>query len=98
MVPMVIYIFEIIATYQNIFLKTTKIKFLTQFLLQKLCLCPAILWSNADFVPQNHGAMQTLPAKSQSLCSLPRKMPETLFFAPKNYGAMQTLPRKIMET
>ena len=37
-----------------------------------LYLCPVKLWSNADFAPQNYGAMQTLP----------HKIMEPLFFAP----------------
>ena len=41
-----------------------------------LCLCPAKLWSNADFAPQNYGAMQTLP----------RKIMEPSYFAPQNNG------------
>ena len=39
----------------------------------KLCLCPAKLWSNADFDSQNYGAMQTQP----------REITEPSYFAPQ---------------
>ena len=38
--------------------------------------CPAKLWNNADFAPQNHRAFVLFPAKSRRLCSLPRKIME----------------------
>ena len=85
MVTMMLQIFEIIVTYQNIFSRITKILFLALFLLQKLCLCPAKLWSNVDFVPQNHGAMQTSP----------RKITEPLLFAPRNAGDIVLCPTKL---
>ena len=63
----------------------------------KLCLCLAKSWSNADFAPQNYGAMMTLP----------RKILEPSYFAPQNHGAfilcpakwqsLHTLLRKVME-
>ena len=55
------------------------------FLPLKLCLCPAKLWGNADFAPQNYGAMQTLPCKIM----------EPLFFAPQKYGAFILCPAKL---
>ena len=39
-------------------------------------LCPAKLWSNADFASRNHRAIVLCPAKSRRLCSLPRKIME----------------------
>ena len=39
-------------------------------------LCPAKLWSNADFTPRNHRAFVLCPAKSWRLRSLPRKIME----------------------
>ena len=73
------------------------------FLPLNLCLCPAKLWSNADFAPQNYWGMQTLPrkimeqcrfcpAKSWSLCFSQCKIRDPSLFALQNYGAMQTLP------
>ena len=50
-------------------------------------LCPAKIWSNADFAPQSYGAIQILP----------RKFMKPSFFAQQNYGAIQNLPSKIME-
>ena len=47
--------------------------------------CPAKLWSNADFAPQNYGAMQTLP----------RKIMDPLFFAPQNKGPFIHFPTKL---
>ena len=38
--------------------------------------CPAQLWSNADFTPQNHRAFVLCPAKSRRLRSLPREIME----------------------
>ena len=106
---MVLQIFEIPVIYLNTFFTNKENFIFCCFLLLKLSLCSAKLWSNKDLAPQNYGAMQTLPrkimeqcrlrpAKSQSLCFFPRKITETLFFAPQNYGAMRTLPSKIMET
>ena len=48
-------------------------------------LCPAKLWSNADFAPQSYGAMQTLP----------REITEPLFFAPQNYGDFVLCPSRL---
>ena len=46
---------------------------------------PPKLWSNADFAPQNYGAMQTLP----------REMTEPSFFAPLNHGNFVLCPAKL---
>ena len=62
-----------------------KISFLAVFLLLNLCLCPAKLWSNADFAPQNYGAMRTLP----------RKITEPSFFAPQNHRDFVLCPAKL---
>ena len=43
-----------------------------------LCLCLA-LWSNADFAPQNYGALLTLPCKIMELS----------FFAPLDYASFK---------
>ena len=51
----------------------------------KLCLCPAKLWSNTDFAPQNYGAMQTLP----------RKITEPLLFALQNHGDFFLCPAQL---
>ena len=42
-------------------------------IMEQCRLCPAKLWSNADFAPQNHRAFVLCPAKSRRLRSLPRK-------------------------
>ena len=57
-------------------------------IMEQCRLCPAKLWSNADFAPQIHGAFILCPAKLWSYAD----------FALRNYGPMQTLPRKITET
>ena len=51
----------------------------------KLCLCPAKLWSNPDFAPQNNGAMRTLP----------RKITEPVYVALKNHRAFILYPSKL---
>ena len=51
----------------------------------KLCLCPAKLWSNADFGPQNYGAMQTLP----------RKITEPSHASQQNHRAFILCPAKL---
>ena len=51
----------------------------------KLCLCPAKLWSNADFAPQNYGAMQTLP----------HRITEPSYFSPQNHRAFILCPSKL---
>ena len=45
-------------------------------------LCPAKLWSNADFAPRNHRAFVFCPVKYPSLCSLPRKTMELCRLCP----------------
>ena len=45
-------------------------------IMEQCWLCPAKLWSNADFALQNHRAFVLCPIKSQRLCSLPRKIIE----------------------
>ena len=66
-------------------------------IMEQCRLCPAKLWSNADFAPQDHRAFVLCPAKSRSLHTLPRKITEPSYFAPRNYRALQTLPREINE-
>ena len=48
-------------------------------------MCPAILWSNADFDPQSYGAMQTSP----------REIKEPLLFAPQNHSDIVLWPAKL---
>ena len=61
-------------------------------IMEQCTLCTAKLWSNADFAPQNYGAIQTLPrkimeqcrlcpAKSLSLRSSPLEIMDPSFFA-----------------
>ena len=60
-------------------LKNGKINFSCKFALETMeqsRFCPAKLWSNADFAPQNHGALIIYTAKSQSLHTLPREIIE----------------------
>ena len=45
-------------------------------IMEQCRLCPAKLWSNADFAPRGHRAFVLCPAKSQRLCSLPREIME----------------------
>ena len=45
-------------------------------ILEQCRLCPAKLWSNADFAPQNHRPFVLCPTKPRRLCSLPRKIME----------------------
>ena len=45
-------------------------------IMEQCRLCPAKLWSNADFAPRNHRAFVLCPANSRRLCSLPRKIME----------------------
>ena len=67
-------------------------------IMEQCRLYPAKSWSNAEFTPQNHGAMQTLPREITEPLFLPRKNTETSFFAPRNFEAMETLLHKIVET
>ena len=55
------------------------------FSLKKFSFCPAKLWSNADFILQNYGAMQTLP----------RKIKDPLFCAPQNQGDFVLCPAEL---
>ena len=60
-------------------------------------ICPAKLWSNADFALQNYGAFVHGPTKSRSLYSLPRKIMEQCILCPAKSRRLCSLPRKIME-
>ena len=51
----------------------------------KLCLCPAKLWINNDFAPQNYGAMQTVP----------REITKPTYVAPQNHRAIILCPTKL---
>ena len=53
-----------------------KSRSLPRKIMEQYRLCPAKLWSNAHFAPQNHRAFVLCPAKSQRLCYLPSKVME----------------------
>ena len=53
-------------------------------IIEQFRLCPAKLWSNADFAPQNNRALVLCPAKLRSIYSLPRKLWRNADFAPQN--------------
>ena len=66
-------------------------------IMEQCRLCPAKLWSNADFAPQNHTAFVLCPAKSQRLCSLPREIMEQCRLCSAKSRTLRSLPREIME-
>ena len=47
---------------------------LPRIIMKRCRRCPAKLWSNTDFAPQNCGVMQTLPCKFMDPYSLPCKI------------------------
>ena len=73
--------------FQNSVQGNENIFFFAVFLFLKLCLCPAKLWSNANFASQNHEAMQTFF----------RKIMDPLFFFPGKLPRLHSLPHGIKE-
>ena len=59
---------------------------LSRKIMETCGLCPAKLWSNADFVPQNPRDFVLCLAKCWRLCSLPAKLWSNANLAPQNQG------------
>ena len=66
-------------------------------IMEQFRLCPAKLWSNADFAPQNKGVFILCLAKSQSLYTLPCKIIKQCRLCPAKQMSLHTLPREITD-